>query len=346
MEIANIEVIRNDSPLAKYEAARNALAVASSVDEVKDIKDKAEALRLYAQQSKDTEMERWFAEIKARAYRRMGEISLSLDNAANQYALPSTGQSKNRTLKKAGISTSVANRCEQIAKIPEPEFEEYLNRSAEPIKIAALDNAAKAHKKKTKSEQRKVEQRETCTVTDLNHLVDKGIKYGCIYADPPWLYGNQGTRASTGNHYEGMTIDELCELPISDLAAEQSHLHLWTTNGFLEDSFKVLRAWGFEYKSCFVWVKPQMGIGNYWRVSHEFMLLGVKGGITFDDHSLMSWFQGKRNKHSAKPEEVRDMIVKASPGPYLELFGRRYVEGWTIWGNEIDKDLFYQEVAA
>jgi N6-adenosine-specific RNA methylase IME4 len=160
--------------------------------------------------------------------------------------------------------------------------------------------------------------------------------FGCVYADPPWQYGNQGTRAATDNHYGTMSIDDLCEMPVSDLVADDAHLHLWTTNAFVREAFRLIDAWGFEYRSMFVWVKPQMGIGNYWRVSHEIMLLGIRGNAKrFNDKSLKSWVEASRTKHSAKPESVRGMIEKASHGPYLELFGRQEVPGWTVFGNQI-----------
>jgi N6-adenosine-specific RNA methylase IME4 len=194
-----------------------------------------------------------------------------------------------------------------------------------------------------------VDPAETCRTEDLNLLIEKGLKFGTIYADPPWLYGNQGTRAATSNHYSGMTPTEVAEMPIAELAANQAHLHLWTTNGFLFDARTVLEAWGFEYKSCFIWAKPEMGIGNYWRVSHEFMLLGVRGGLTFADRGLKSWQEISRSQHSAKPEEVRAAIERAGQGPRLELFARRVAPGWTVWGNDIERSLFTQlaeEVAA
>lgn len=182
-----------------------------------------------------------------------------------------------------------------------------------------------------------------CEISDLENL---NQKFGCIYADPPWVYGNQGTRAATGNHYSGMSVDDICDLPVESLAADDAHLHLWTTNGFLPDAFRVMAAWGFEYRSCFVWVKPQMGIGNYWRVSHEFLLLGKRGSCTFMDKSLMSWAALDRTKHSAKPDEIRKMIERASPGPRIELFARRVAPGWVSWGNEIERNMFEQGVAA
>jgi N6-adenosine-specific RNA methylase IME4 len=182
----------------------------------------------------------------------------------------------------------------------------------------------------------------TCTVEDLSALSQRGDRFGTIYADPPWLYGNQGTRAATGNHYGGMTVEEIAALPIRELAADNAHLHLWTTNAFLFDCKAIMEAWGFEYKSCFVWVKPQMGLGNYWRLSHEFMLFGVRGSAPFRARDQKSWLECARGKHSAKPEQVRQMIEKVSPGPYLELFGRSTAQGWTVWGNQIERNLFYQ----
>lgn len=176
------------------------------------------------------------------------------------------------------------------------------------------------------------------TVEDLAALTE--ASFGCIYADPPWQYGNQGTRAAQGNHYSGMSVAGLCALPIGRLASERAHLHLWTTNAFLFEARLVMEAWGFAYKSCFVWVKPQMGIGNYWRVSHEFMLLGVRGSLSFADKSLKSWAEIARGRHSAKPEQVREFVQRASPGPYLELFARRSVPGWTCWGNEVERQVF------
>lgn len=185
-----------------------------------------------------------------------------------------------------------------------------------------------------------------CTVDDLQKLIDAGRKFGCIYADPPWQYGNQGTRAATDNHYDTMTNEALAELPIGELAADKCHLHLWTTESFLEAGIHLLKHWGFERKSGFIWVKPQLGIGNYWRCSHEIMLLGVRGGLTFPPNGEKSWLEHRRTQHSAKPEAVRVLIEKMSQGPYLELFGRKVVDGWTVWGNEIERGIFDQGAKA
>jgi N6-adenosine-specific RNA methylase IME4 len=180
---------------------------------------------------------------------------------------------------------------------------------------------------------------DTRAILDLQTLIDAGEKFGTIYADPPWPYSNQATRSATDNFYSTMTLENIATLPVAELTADKAHLHLWTTNGFLFESRAILEAWGFTYKSCFVWVKPQMGIGNYWRVSHEFMLLGVKGGLVFADHAQKSWLRHDRIGHSKKPGVVRQIIEKASPGPYLEMFGREIVEGWTVYGNQVKPSL-------
>lgn len=186
----------------------------------------------------------------------------------------------------------------------------------------------------------------TCTVEDLHRLVARGLRFGTIYADPPWLYDNQGTRAATGNHYGGLTVDELCVLPVRALASDDAHLHLWTTNGFLFDCPRIFEAWGFEYRSSFVWIKPQIGIGNYWRNSHEFLLTAIRGAATrFADKSLKSWLECERGRHSEKPEQVRRFIERASPGPYLELFGRSPALNWTVWGNQIERGLLFRDAA-
>jgi N6-adenosine-specific RNA methylase IME4 len=177
-------------------------------------------------------------------------------------------------------------------------------------------------------------------VHDLSVLIDRGDVFRCIYADPPWAYENRASRGAAENHYPTMSVQQLCQLPIWQLADTSAHLHLWTTTSFLYEAKQVIDAWGFRYKLCFVWVKPQLGMGNYWRVSHEYLLLGVRGRLRFSDNSLRSWLHAKRTSHSTKPDKIRKLVEQASPAPRLELFGRRTCPGWTVYGNYIQRRLF------
>lgn len=173
-------------------------------------------------------------------------------------------------------------------------------------------------------------------------------QFGTIVADPPWSYSNTSTRGAADNHYQTMSISELCDLDVvPDHAADKSHLYLWSTAGHLPEAFKVMEAWGFEYKTYLVWVKPQMGMGNYFRVSTELVLFGVRGGLRTSQRNIMNYFDAPRQKHSAKPLIFQDIVARTSPGPYLELFTRCSAStmltgcmcskcrlGWTVWGNQ------------
>lgn len=179
-------------------------------------------------------------------------------------------------------------------------------------------------------------------VRELASVVQAGVKYSTIYADPPWPYSNTAARGAAENHYPTMTLEAIRSEPVEALAAEHAHLHLWTTNAFLREAFDVIRAWGFRYKSCLIWIKPQLGMGNYWRVSHEFLLLGVRGRLPFRDKTYRSWQLARRTLHSRKPFLFRGLIEQVSPGPYLELYGREEQPhtGWTVYGNQVERRLF------
>jgi N6-adenosine-specific RNA methylase IME4 len=169
-------------------------------------------------------------------------------------------------------------------------------------------------------------------------------QYRTFVADPPWQYGNTAARGAAENHYGTMTIEELCALDaVPNHAADNAHLYMWTTSSHLPQAFEVMSAWGFEYKTYLVWVKPQIGMGNYFRTCTELVLFGVRGSMRTQSRDIRNWFEAPRSKHSAKPEVFHELVMKASPGPYLELFSRctgagcdcsKCRLGWTVWGNQ------------
>jgi N6-adenosine-specific RNA methylase IME4 len=174
-------------------------------------------------------------------------------------------------------------------------------------------------------------------------------KYGVIYADPAWTYrdkalaGNRGA----GCKYPVMSLEDICRLPVKDLAADDCVLFLWVTMPKLNEAFDVMKAWGFEYKTCaFTWVKQNRksdrlfwGMGRWTRANAELCLLGTKGKPKREDAGGHSVIISHVEEHSKKPAETRDRIVRllgAGGGiQKIELFARQTVEGWDCWGNEV-----------
>ncbi len=163
-------------------------------------------------------------------------------------------------------------------------------------------------------------------------------KYRVIYADPPWSYGNSmppGTSVPT-DYYPSMELDEICALPVKDMAEDNAVLFLWTTSPHLEESFRVINAWGFKYKSSFVWDKVKHNMGHYNSVRHEFLLVCVRGSCQPDVRKLFdSVVTEERTEHSKKPETFAGIIDTIyTNGARVELFSRRPRDGWKSWGFE------------
>lgn len=171
--------------------------------------------------------------------------------------------------------------------------------------------------------------------------------YATIVADPPWHYGNAlalptrvgrvlKVRGATGQ-YNTMPIAEIRAMPVGELAAANSHLYLWVTNGFLHDGFHVMESWGFTYKACLTWSKTgHLGLGYWFRNQTEHILFGVRGKLPLDARDIRTVFTAAKRGHSIKPEESFALIERASPSPRLELFARTRRPGWDSWGDELE----------
>jgi len=169
-------------------------------------------------------------------------------------------------------------------------------------------------------------------------------QYRVVYGDPPWDYGGGGLQkyGHAAFHYPCMTIEELCELDIADRAGDDSVLFLWVTAPLLKNGFRLAEAWGFEYKTNFVWFKKKHNYGHYSSVRHEHLLVCTRGSCLPDDSKLYNSVQAiERSKHSAKPEEFRkiiDAMYRPAEGrnDRIELFPReRPPKHWDFWSNEV-----------
>lgn len=170
-------------------------------------------------------------------------------------------------------------------------------------------------------------------------------KYQTIYADPPWNeQGGGKIKRGADRHYPLMKTEEIVNLPIQAYIDDNAHLYLWVTNSFLEDGLKVMKAWGFKYKTTITWVKDRFGLGQYFRGQTEHCLFGVRGMVPYKTlegkrQQGVTFVQAPRTKHSSKPKEMREMIEKVSGGNRLELFAREKTDGWDVWGNEVEPDI-------
>ena len=179
------------------------------------------------------------------------------------------------------------------------------------------------------------------TNTTVSETFRATKKFKTCYADPPWDIQQKGARGAS-RHYDLMTIDRIKAMPIADLMDDNSTLLLWTTSAALPDALDVMRAWGFEYKTNAVWDKYYMGLGNYFRGSHEILLHGVRGKAPFKFRGQRSTLLFPRQAHSQKPEEMIPLIERVLDGPYLELFALQRPNShadWSVWGNEIESDI-------
>jgi len=189
-------------------------------------------------------------------------------------------------------------------------------------------------------------------------------KYNIIYADPAWSYNDKMHAGERGADYKykTMSIPEICNLPIRNIASDNSRLFLWVTMPFIFEAEKVMNAWGFDFKTCgFVWIKTNpkgdkamkevnklfkdkfeenklvsieellplilklcfMGNGSYSRSNAELCLVGTRGKMERKSASVRSVIFSPIREHSEKPPEARERIEQLyGDVPRVELFAR------------------------
>lgn len=195
------------------------------------------------------------------------------------------------------------------------------------------------------------------TITNESLLAYCGEKrYSTIYADPPWQFSNRSGKIAPENRkltrYDTMTLNDIKQLPVKEITAEQAHLYLWVPNALLPQGLEVLQEWGFTYKTNLIWEKTRKdgkpdgrGVGFYFRNVTEVLLFGVKTKRKSDTfrtlqpgRSQVNLLRAMKREHSRKPDEFIPLIEACSPGPYLELFARGTRPGWDLWGDQANDE--------
>jgi N6-adenosine-specific RNA methylase IME4 len=352
--------------LVRYETARAALADARSVDEVKDIHDKAAAMTAYARMANDTQLEADASELRLRAERRLGAMIAEQKRTVglNRGGRPSKTGTDNEPvsvkLADVGIDKKLSARSQKVAGIGEQAFEAVVanvrQRIAQQSGRVSLDVTAVDKKEKRANRER--------VLAGIQMALPKK-KYGVIYADPEWRFEpysrESGMDRAPENHYPTSELEAICARPVRDIAAPDCVLFLWATVPMLAEAFCVLDAWGFarfernpgngfleidkkdgRYVSSGSWTKYKpgagIGLGHWFRVDHELLLVATRGNIPCPAKGTQarSVFDEPASRiHSEKPILVHELIESYFPNlPKIELNARRARPGWDSWGNE------------
>lgn len=170
-------------------------------------------------------------------------------------------------------------------------------------------------------------------------------KYKIIYADLPLQYNDKALAGNRGASckYDTLSTEELCKIPVQNIADENCFLFCWATWPMLEDVLQVIKAWGFDYKSlAFIWIKTNQngtffqGMGSAVRSNSEPCLYATKGKPKVISHSVSQIVKTVYNGvHSKKPDIVRHRILELCGNlPRIELFGRTKINNWDVIGND------------
>ena len=205
-----------------------------------------------------------------------------------------------------------------------------------PTRKQADAKAKRDEKEAERKAARQANEKKVAATDDIGEL--RGT-FATIVIDPPWDFGDEGDVDQFGRGrptYATLTAEQVAELPVAEIAADDAHLYLWITNRSLPKGFALLEAWGFRYITCLTWVKPSFGMGNYFRGSTEQVLFGVRGSLPLDRKDAPTHLSAPRGPdgHSSKPDAFYELVRTCSPAPRIDYFGRRNHTGFTTYGED------------
>lgn len=348
--------------IALYETACRALAEARTIDEVKDLADRAEAMRIYNRQAKNKDLEADAAEIRERAERRLGEMIIE-GKASGQIAegrppknCSEPEQFTRIKLDDLGIDRKTSMRSQRKAGIAERAFNGMIALMRDDI--VSGKRSADILKGSNHAGQQQARRDLELTLSDETARLSRGgRRFPVLYADPATRFRAGIGNRSIENHYPTMTTEQICAMPVGDRCLPDTRLYIWTTVPQLANTIThILPMWGFNYSSCCVWDKTdadhenEIGTGLVFRNQHELLIYATKGSPAGPAIKPKSIYRERKREHSRKPDYYREMIHRMTGGdvvdgkfvgglPCLELFARVDGEhplpiGWEAWGNQ------------
>ena len=295
----------------------------------------------YARQAKDTELIEHATEIRLRAERRAGELLKQMaergerDDGRGNRNPSLKSQDATPKLSDFGISKTQSSRWQKLADLNEDDFEA---RTATAKKQAVSSVEATAAERTAEKQERRAE-RETELAAKQTALPEK--KYGVILADPEWRFEpysrETGMDRAADNHYPTSEVSDIAARDVASIAADDCALFLWATAPMLPQALGVMVAWGFAYKSHFIWAKDRIGTGYWSRNKHELLLIGTRGSIPAPAMGTQapSLIEAPVGEHSEKPAAFHEIIELYFPNlPKIELNVRQARTGWDTWGYE------------
>lgn len=316
----------NTSAIVEINKAEQALERAADIHEMLELRDKAAALKVFADAQGFKEAAQKAKIFQLKAERKAGDWLRENVSAGN----PQLSQDATISQLPDGIDRWESSRWQLEAEVPEEKFHEWVDdclSTGKEISAAGLQRLARVEQA-----QEKIQEILNSPTSELCGL------YDVIVIDPPW-HMEKIEREVAPNQvvfdYPTMQLNEIAQIEIP--AADDCHIFLWTTQKHLPSAFVLLDTWGFNYVCTFVWHKPggfqPFGLPQY---NCEFVLYARLGSPQFIDFKqFFTCFNAPRNGHSAKPEEFYETIRRVTAGRRLDMFGRRKIEGFESWGNEV-----------
>lgn len=304
--------------------ATKALSEATTLDEVKDLRDKAAAAKVYIEKARlGQRLLIEAAVLRLRAERRLGEmlgeINLAKAASGNQYTdrdEASNGSDHRIFLRDLGLSKTDSSRSQKLARLSDDLFEEHIAQSVQTQRqptlagLLRLASQAAPHEKTANGRPRDTSTR----LNVLDGLLADGTRFATVFATPPWP--DEGSSQDTAL----LPLQNLLTEPVGRVCEKDAHLHVWADIASLAQAMALIEGWGFEYRSCLTCLKSEMASGSYWQHANHFLLLGTRGKRPFLDVNQPSWIECDWPENGGTPDSIHAMIETVSPGPYLQLF--------------------------
>jgi N6-adenosine-specific RNA methylase IME4 len=240
------------------------------------------------------------------------------------------------TYEELGVERNRAQRASLLAAIPEEARDELIERLQEAGKAVTPE----AVQRELRREKKETHRHEVSAAS----FSDEG-PFGTVVIDPPWRMEKIDRDVAPNQdvfEYPTMSYEEIAALWKAEIESKvdpDCHLFLWTTQKHLPAAMKLVSDFGFRYVLTMVWHKPggfqPFELPQY---NCEFAIYGRKGSPVFvDTKDFNCCFCAPRREHSRKPDEFYDVIRRVTGGSRIDVFSREKREGFSQFGNQIDK---------